>query len=70
MAHQVIHMLATVMVILGVSGLVPGAFAAPAGVIGLVSGVGSGVALFVTVAATLAGSTRAARVRLSRMDKR
>jgi hypothetical protein len=53
------------MVILGVSGLVLGAFAAPAGV----SGVGSGVALFVTVAATLAGSTRAARVRLSRVDK-
>jgi len=63
------HVLATVMVILGVSGLVLGAFAAPAGVIGLVSGIGSGVALFVTVAATLAGSTRAAGDRLSRMDK-
>lgn len=64
------HVLATVMVILGVSGLVLGAFAAPAGVIGLVSGVGSGVALFATVAATLVGSTRAAGTRSSRVDKR
>lgn len=51
--------LGVVMAVLGVAGFVLGGLGAGLGVVGLASGVGSGVALFVTVATTLAKLYRA-----------
>jgi hypothetical protein len=65
-----LYVLGVVMVILGGVGFVLGGLAAPTGAIGLVSGVGCGVALFVGVAAGLAGSTHRAAPGLSRVDER
>jgi hypothetical protein len=64
-----LHVLGTVLVVLGAMGFVLGGFAAPAGAIGLVSGVGSGLTLFAGVGAALVGTMRRAGPGLSRAGR-